>query len=186
MANFENGDTHPFDIIYDYQTRCLKSANNHPLEEKASADFSGLGYQLGNHKIITPLDEVSEYLNLPSTTNITRIPRVKSWVSGITNVRGRLVPILDLNGFFDFENSITSKRRRLLVVENPELICGFSVDSVFGLETFSANTFHPGAPTDHDKLRPFISGYFEKNNQIWFVLNLKKVLEHDHFFDVAI
>lgn len=183
MADSDTNAIHPFDTLQRYQARCLKIAHDHPVQKQVNTEWSGLGYELGNHKIVTPLNEVSEYLNIP---NFTRIPRVKSWLTGITNVRGRLVPILDLNGFLGFEQKIASSKKRLLVVENSELVCGFSVNSIFGLQTFTAESFHSGAPTDHEKLRPFISGYFEKNNQIWFVLNLKKVLEHDYFFDIAI
>lgn len=184
MTDSHDSANHPFDIIHEYQIRCLKNASNHPVKSQTRAEWSGLGFELGNHKIVTPLDEVSEYLNIP---NYTRIPKVKNWLTGITNVRGRLVPILDLNGFLGFEKKTTAaSRKRLLVVENSELVCGFSVNSVFGLQTFAADSFHKGAPTDHNKLRPFISGYFEKNGQIWFVLNLKHVLEHEHFFDIAI
>lgn len=183
MADFETTAAHPFDIIYDYQSRCLINARSHPLDDQSSAEWSGLGYELGNHKIVTPLNEVSEYLKIP---NVTRIPRVKSWVTGITNVRGRLVPILDLNGFLGFEDKTARSKKRLLVTENSELVCGFSVNSIFGLQTFPEDTFQSGAPTDHERLRPFISGYFKKDNQIWFVLNLKAVLEHDYFFDIAI
>ena len=182
MANSKRDD-HPFDIIFDYQSRCLTNARNHPIDEPSGAEWSGLGFALGAHKIVTPLNDVSEYLNVP---DFTRIPRVKNWITGITNVRGRLVPILDLNGFFGVESGQSSTKKRLLVVENSELVCGFSVSSMFGLKTFMADSFHAGAPTDHEKLRPFISGYFERDDQIWFVLNLKKVLEHEYFFDIAI
>ncbi|MBL4583056.1 MAG: chemotaxis protein CheW [Pseudomonadales bacterium] len=183
MTDSNQSTAHPFDILYEYQTRCLKNAKNHPIVNEPRAEWSGLGYELGNHNIITPLNEVSEYLNIP---NFTRIPRVKNWLTGVTNVRGRLIPILDLNGFLGFEHKTAQSKKRLLVVENSELVCGFAVDSVFGLQTFFADSLHKGAPTDHEKLRPFISGYFEKSGQIWFVLNLKKVLEHDDFFDIAV
>ena len=174
---------HPFDIIHDYQTRCLTNASTHPLEDQSGSEWSGLGFALGTHKIVAPLNDISEYLSIP---DFTRIPRVKNWITGITNVRGRLVPILDLNGFFGVENRESSTKKRLLVVENSELVCGFSVSSMFGLKTFMDSSFHTGAPTDHEKLRPFISGYFEKDSQIWFVLDLKKILEHEYFFDIAV
>ena len=182
MANPEKS-SHPFDVIYDYQTRCLTNAGNHPLNEQRSAEWSGLGFALGNHNIVTALNDVSEYLSIP---DFTRIPGVKSWIIGVTNVRGRLVPILDLNGFFEVESRESNTKKRLLVVENSELVCGFLVSSMFGLKTFKADSFHAGVPTDQEKLRPFISGYFENDSQTWFVLDLKKILEHEYFFDIAV
>ena len=57
------------------------------VEARKLIAFSVLGYDY-----LIPLNEVNEILELPEST---KLPRVKPWVTGLANVRGRLLPIID-------------------------------------------------------------------------------------------
>ncbi|WP_227511786.1 chemotaxis protein CheW [Psychrobacter sp. ENNN9_III] len=56
-------------------------------------DWRGIVFEIGGQRLIAPMGEVSEVLAMPEYTSM---PLVKSWMLGIANVRGRLLPITDL------------------------------------------------------------------------------------------
>ncbi len=65
------------------------------------------------------------------------MPGVKPWVKGVANLRGRLLPVMDLGGFLGLELSKARKQRRVLVVEYNDLFVGLLVDEVVGMQHFA-------------------------------------------------
>jgi purine-binding chemotaxis protein CheW len=61
---------------------------------------------------------------------ITRVPNAPPFVSGVINLRGRVIPIVDLRERFGLAKKETDKNTRIIVVELKGRIVGFVVDSV--------------------------------------------------------
>ena len=80
-------------ILSDIQAATFRNAAQLPLKESAQPEWQGIGFQLGGTRLVSPMGEVNEILKVPK---ITALPGVKSWLLGIANVRGRLMPIVDL------------------------------------------------------------------------------------------
>ena len=130
--------TDGFAILNDYARRSRMFAQGLPQREGAIHYWTGIGFSLGNHAFVVPRGEVAEILGLP---RLTQVPGVKPWVRGIANVRGRLLPVVDLLGFFGEISTRVERRRRLLVVDRPHLYSGIIVDDVLGMQHFPANNF---------------------------------------------
>jgi twitching motility protein PilI len=129
------------------------------------------------------MGEVSEVLHEP---RFTQIPGVKPWVKGVANLRGRLLPIMDLCGFFGHEVSAARKQRRVLVVEHNEVFAGLLVDEVFGLQHFARDSLAP-LPA-HDAQGPmsaFVEGCFD-GEQDWRVFSPFALARSQGFMNIAI
>jgi twitching motility protein PilI len=92
---------------------------------------------LDGHRMVSPMMEVAELLTPPSS--ITKLPGVKPWVRGVANLRGRLLPLVDLESFFG-NPPVKNLRRRILSVEQSDLYSGLVVSEVFGMQHFPAAT----------------------------------------------
>src|SRR3990167_7508452 len=117
-----------------------------PAQEEARAIWSGVGFTLNDRRYVVSMDEVSEILSVP---RYTQVPGVKSWVKGIANVRGRLMPVMDLLGFLNRPSALQLKRRRLLVV-----------DEVLGMQHVPQDTFTTMVPGEYAETRPYLKGGF--------------------------
>ncbi len=62
--------------------------------------------------------------------DITRIPNAPSFVEGVINLRGKIIPIVDLRKRLGFEGRAYDKSTRIIVVELDGMVLGFIVDSV--------------------------------------------------------
>ncbi len=69
--------------------------------------------------------------------DITMIPNVKSYVKGVINLRGRIVPVLGLRNLFGMEEKPYAKSTRIVVVNHREDTVGIIVDRVSKVATFS-------------------------------------------------
>ena len=95
-----------------------------------------IAFSLLGHNYLIPLNEVSEILELPEST---KLPRVKSWVTGLANVRGRLLPIIDLAAFLGGSLTSAVRDRRVLVLDINNVYVGVAVDAVQGIKSLPMN-----------------------------------------------
>ena len=93
----------------------------------------GVGFRFGDDKLIADMREVAEILDVPE---YTKVPCVKSWVVGIANVRGSLLPIMDLNGYMLGTDMSQRKRGRLIVINYQGFSTGLLVDEIYGMRHF--------------------------------------------------
>lgn len=88
--------------------------------------------RLGAGRFAIDLAEVAEVGRVPV---ITRIPGVPGWLAGLTNWRGRILPVLDLRSLFGAEAGSPGPGARLVVVASQGVDVGLLVDAVDGTTT---------------------------------------------------
>ncbi|MGF7045885.1 purine-binding chemotaxis protein CheW [Paenibacillus sp. DS2015] len=69
--------------------------------------------------------------------DITQLPNVISYVEGVINLRGKIVPVISLRKFFDLEEKEYSRTTRIIVVHHQEDTVGIIVDRVNKVTMFS-------------------------------------------------
>ena len=170
-----------FELLLQIDQRCRLLAADLPSQPTRQDSWSGIGFRMGEEWYVAPMGEVSEVLHEP---RFTQLPGVKSWVKGVANLRGRLLPIMDLCGFFGHEVSAPRKQRRVLVVEHNEVFAGLLVDEVFGLQHFAQDTLEP-ADQASGPMSAFVKGRFQRE-QAWQVFSPFALARSPGFMDVAI
>ena len=166
-----------FELLLDIDRRCRLLAADLPSQEAGLQRWSGIGFRVGAHWFVAPMGEVAEVLHEP---RCTLMPGVKTWVRGVANLRGRLLPVMDLGGFLGEALSKARKQRRVLVVEFNDLFVGLLVDEVVGMQHFAQDALlasaQPGAP--------FIQGRFD-GEPLWQVFSPFALAQAPGFMDVA-
>lgn len=90
----------PFQRLLEIDHRCRSLAVGLPSQRQAVQTWGGIGFRMGGRLFVAPMGEVVEVLHEPRQT---LLPGVKQWVRGGANVRGRLLPVMDLCGYFGLE-----------------------------------------------------------------------------------
>ena len=138
---------------------------------------------MGERCYVAPMGEISEILHEP---RYAVLPGVKPWVKGVANLRGRLLPIMDLCSFFGHELSPVRKQRRVLVVDHQEVFAGLMVDEVLGLQHFSQISLMPIQGSEGaEPMAPFMSGQFLREHA-WLVFSPAALAQSPGFMDVAL
>jgi len=172
-----------FELLLEIDRRCRLLAADLPSQEVRQHSWSGIGFRLGEHWYVAPMGEVSEVLHEP---RYTVLPGVKPWVKGVANLRGRLLPIMDLCGFFGLELSALRRQRRVLVVEHRDIFAGLMVDEIAGMQHFEQNSLEPAVADDSQGvIRPYLQGCFRRE-QVWQVFSPFALAESPGFMDVAL
>lgn len=172
-----------FQLLLEIDQRCRSLAAGLPQQETRQQGWSGIGFRMGERYYVAPMGEVDEILHEP---RFATLPGVKPWVKGIANLRGRLLPIMDLHAFFGHELSPLRKQRRVLVIDHHDVFAGLLVDEVLGMQHFSERSLMPDSADDSDRnIAPFVQGRFLRE-QIWRVFSPRVLVQSSGFMDVAL
>lgn len=102
-----------------------------------------MAFNLGSTQFVAPLGDIAEVLALP---DVTPVPLAKSWMAGIANIRGRLLPIVNLSEFVGLPPSpVRSRDQKLLVIDQPKLFSGLVVDEVLGIPNLWSASLRAGS-----------------------------------------
>lgn len=168
--------------LLEIAERSRQRAVGLPADGQAIEHWSGIGFSLGGQNFLAAMGEVSEVLAVP---RYTHVPGVKSWMKGIANVRGRLLPITDLLAYFNRSSDVQEHRRRLLVIDQAELFTGLVVDDVLGMQHFPVQDYAPEAPGVIAELQPYVLGAFRRGDTYWAVFSLSRLVEDPQFLQAA-
>ncbi|MEB0044053.1 MULTISPECIES: chemotaxis protein CheW [unclassified Pseudomonas] len=173
-----------FELLLQIDQRCRLLAADLPSQSIRQDRWSGIGFRLGEHWYVAPMGEVSEVLHEP---RLTPLPGVKPWVKGVANLRGRLLPVMDVSAFLGdelgHELQAVRKQRRVLVVEFKDVFAGLMVDEVYGLQHFARDSLEP--VNAFGPAAAFVNGCFQRE-QSWQVLSPFSLAQSQGFMNVAV
>jgi len=172
----------PFALLVDIDRRSRAKALGIPQQVEVRRTWSGIGFRLGDVHLLSAMGEVREILEYPS---LTRVPGAQEWVRGIANVRGNLLTIVDMNGFFFGKPTTIRNRTRVLELRHGGLAAGLVVDEVFGMRHFFDEDKTNDKPLTEEALMALMNGGYRQGDRIWGELNMYKLAEDPRFLHVA-
>lgn len=174
--------TNPFAVLAALDRRGRQREAVLPASEEARQEWAGIGFRLGGRRFVASMDEVTEILTCPP---LSPVPRTKSWVRGIANVRGTLLPVMDLGGFLGRHASVFTRFSRVIVIQRDGINAGLLVDEVLGMRHFFEEE-RVAAPADLDAgLQPLVTGGFDRDGGIWLLFSMRALVAHPQFLKVA-
>lgn len=150
----------------------------------AQNQWSGVAFKLGDLNLIAPLGEVSEVLTLPE---LYSVPLTKSWMVGIANVRGRLLPIADLAQYLQVkQHRHRLDQRKVLVMDEANVFSGLLVDRVIGIQHFMESQYHGVNELANQAIGQYTHGMFVKENQKWYIFMPSKLAQDAQYLNAAV
>jgi twitching motility protein PilI len=174
----------PFLLLQQIERRSSMHTSAQGAGAQESSDWVGIGCLLGSERYLIERSQVREVLMMPAM--LTRVPRSKEWVAGLANLRGQLLPIIDLRQFLGAGTSQGLNSARVLVAENDEFLVGIIVDEVFGFRRFSETEFGAAIPETELRCERYLDGACTRGADVWPVFNMSKLLGAREFQQAAI
>jgi twitching motility protein PilI len=122
-------------------------------------------------RFLALLGDLREIIYVPSA--ITPVPRVHQWIRGVANVRGSLLPIVDLQRFLCGNRQETSPESRVLIVNREDLFVGLQVPSVFGLRRVPPEAVDRTLAPDTGEIRKFVDSACTLESENWPVFSIE-------------
>jgi len=160
-----------------------KNAQGLPQQIEARALWSGIGFRIGDIVMITPLTQVNEILHYPK---LTLVPGTLHWIKGLANIRGTLLPIMDLQSFLGQPPIQLRPQSRILVIQQDELSVGLLVDEVLGLHHFDPDNRTNKIRKMDPAIKSYIRGAFQQDEKTWHLFDMATLTDDPQFYKVAV
>ncbi|MCL5268226.1 MAG: chemotaxis protein CheW [Bacteroidetes bacterium] len=121
------------------------------------------------------------------TVEITRVPKSPEFVEGVINLRGKIVPVIDLRRRFGIEKRERDNETRIIVVELTDKVVGFLVDKVKEVIRVEKSIIEPPPELTTSISSNYITGVAKLQDRLLILLDLDKVLsgeEQEHLSEV--
>ena len=106
-------------------------------------------FLLGREEFAVPIDRVQEIVRIPEI--LTKVPKAPAAVEGVVNLRGAVLPVLDLRRRLDLEAVERSDRQRIMVFLIAGIRTGFIVDSVVEVLKIHQSNIEPSPNLSGEK-----------------------------------
>jgi twitching motility protein PilI len=173
----------PFELLKELEKRSRTVATAGAPEAAAGREWVGVACRMGGETFLIAREETREVLGYPGA--ITRIPGAKSWVKGLANVRGSLLPMIDLRQFLGSGSTNPGRNTRVVAVNHREIPAGLIVDEVLGFRRFAESEFNAEAPPTVIRCESYLAGAFRRGGEVWPVISLKSLVESPSFLQAA-
>ena len=139
-----------------------------------SRELHIVGFQVGRETYGVPITSLHEIVRVPE---ITAVPNASDTIEGVINLRGRIVPVVDLRKRFRESTSEITRKTRILVVEFEGQTVGLIVNSASEvLKIPPADVEVPRNLFTEGELN-FLSGVGKLGGRLILILDLNKVLQ---------
>ncbi len=173
----------PFDLLREIERRARAASVGQGRESGAGREWVGVAFRLGVENFLVAREETREVLSYPSV--VTRVPGARTWVRGLANVRGQLLPIIDLRAFLGSGVTAPGRGTRVLVANHRDVPAGLMVDEVLGFRRFTDGEFSPTVAPTILRCERYLAGSFRRGSEVWPVFGLKPLLESPEFLQAA-
>src|SRR5438067_10891301 len=141
-------------------------------------------FQLGAELYGVEISRVHEIIRLQA---VTRVPRTPPFVEGIINLRGKVIPVVDLRRRFGLPTAEHTRASRIVVVEIGDQVVGLIVDAVSEVLRIAGATVEPPSPIVAGPESEYLHGIAKLPERLVMLLDLDRVLarEERRALDVA-
>jgi len=130
-------------------------------------------FALGGETYALPVSHVLEILRV---AGITRVPHAPPVIRGVTNMRGKVLPVVDLRARLGLEAAETTAQSRILVVASRGRLLGLLVDAVQQVERIDLQTVQAPPPDVMTTQSDYIIGVCQLGTRLAVLLDVGLVL----------
>ena len=153
------------------------------LDDPARAKAAGkyLTFVLGGAGYGIPILKVREIIRL---LDITPIPRMPDYVRGVINLRGKIVPVIDLRMKLGLPNPVTTNRTCIIVthvaIGGATKMMGLIVDALEEVHQINAEDIEPAPDFGKGTSNDHIQNMAKAKGQVKALLNIDRIVQNDH------
>jgi len=133
-------------------------------------------FSIGEEEFGVEILKVQEIIRM---LEITRVPKAPDFVEGVINLRGKVIPVIDLRLRFGLQAKGHDKKTRIIVIEINHMIVGFVVDSVSEVLRIPSGTIEPPPPVISGLDSEYISGVGKLDDRLLIMLDLNRLLSRE-------
>ncbi len=157
------------------QQALMKILPQDDCDDEDGVVFQLVSFQLGDEVFAIDILGVQEIIRM---LEITPVPNAPHYVEGVVNLRGKVIPIINLRDRFGLPETEPTKDTRIVVVEVGHMILGFIVDSVEEVLRLSEKCIESPPPNGRGGAEECHKGVGRVNGSLVLLLDLERLFSN--------
>lgn len=146
------------------------------VEQEIMEEIKVIIFRLKNEEYGVDVNQVK---SIERMERITRVPNTAPFVKGVINLRGVVIPIIDLRNRFGIEHLEYNDSTRIVIVNVDDVEVGLIVDAANDVIDIPVNSIEPPPKVVGGVESKYLRGVAKLSNRLLILLNLDKVLNPD-------
>ncbi|AIF52102.1 chemotaxis protein CheW [Pelosinus sp. UFO1] len=130
-------------------------------------------FKLGREEYSVSILQVQEIKRI---TDITRVPHTPDYIKGVINLRGSVLPVIDLKKRLNLPQQVVTEDTRIIIVKVDELSVGMIVDAVSEVMTINQENIDSPDVVAGSVAASYLSGVGKLENRLLILLNLEEII----------
>jgi purine-binding chemotaxis protein CheW len=137
-----------------------------------------VGFRIGDETFGVRIGSVREIVRVPE---ITTVPNAQDTIEGVINLRGKIIPVIDLRKRFGQTHIVTDKKNRILVVELDGKLVGLIVNSASEVLKIPPSEIESPGSVFADNESSYVTGVGKLKGRLIILLDISKLLHRPEF-----
>ncbi len=137
-------------------------------------DLQIVGFRIGEETYGVRISAVREIVRVPA---ITAVPNAPDYIEGVINLRGKIIPVMDLRKRFGIKNVEPNKKNRILVVELENKVLGLIVNSASEVLKIPPSDIEMPNTMFQEGEVSYVTGVGKLNGRLVILLDIGKLLQ---------
>ena len=120
--------------------------------------------------------DILQVETIEKVMDITRVPHAQPYVQGVINLRGEVVPVINLRKRFNLSEVDFDEESRIMIISTEDMVVGLLVDSSSEVIQLEDTEIDEAPELGEQKDQGYIKGIGKKDERIIILLDLKKIL----------
>src|SRR5262252_7475734 len=141
-------------------------------------DLQVVGFRIGNETYGVRIGSVREIVRVPEITNVPSAPDL---IEGVINLRGKIIPVMDLRKRFGQTDIQADKKNRILVVELENKLVGLIVNAASEVLKIPPSEIEAPGSVFADGESNYVTGVGKLKGRLIILLDVSKLLHRPEF-----
>lgn len=134
-----------------------------------------LAFKLGSEEYGLPIANITSIVD--NDSSITRVPTAPEHILGVINLRGDIVPIIDLAKKLGFDSGTDFSKKKIIIANTEDLYVGIVVDIVLDVIHVSGDCMENSAPYADNKNKEYFAAIAKYDDRLIIILDIDKLLK---------
>ena len=139
----------------------------------SSGEMQLVVFKLGREEYGVSILQVQEIKRI---TEITRVPHTPEYIKGVINLRGSVLPVIDLKIRLNLPQQVPTEDGRIIIVKVKEISVGMMVDAVSEVMTINEENIDSPNVVAGSVAANYLSGVGKLDNRLLILLNLETII----------